>query len=193
MQHYAAASTVYNFGQVAGLGRSAGFGDFGQVESRDAWGGRIGSAQHAINRAKSTGVPGALMMMSSAEGPVAAARAVVYAARDAGEWTPTQEEQVAKRLQEARQAFDMVQSMNIAMGGGQFPVPFPTWTMSAVKLPTGSPGTLSPGTLPTKAPAGAAPGEGPVPPPPPRARFDIYKVAMLGGMGLVLFLVMRRR
>lgn len=205
MQHYAAASTVYNFGtpqQVeAGLmGLGGGFGQFGQAESRDDWEGRIASAQYAITSAKSVATPTAAMSLSAPEALVVSARATLYAAKKAGEWTQLQEEQVAKELEKARNAFGAAQASNLMSGGGMFPMPFPTWTLAAATLPAGSAGQISPGTLPVEVevfptPADVKPGVIPPPPPPlvKRAFLGVgVGVLALVGVGLWWFLGRRR-
>jgi hypothetical protein len=123
------------------------------IEPVSSWSTRSSSAKYASTRAKneaaSRGNMAAMGLFQAAEAESFAANQLVNANRD--DFTLELEQKVAKHLADARNAFNGAIGLARSTPVIYTPtVSFPTWTISAAKLPPGAPGGTSPGVLPPK-------------------------------------------
>jgi hypothetical protein len=121
------------------------------IEPVSSWSTRSSSAKHASaqakNEASGRGNMSAMGMFQAAEAESIAANQLVNANRD--NFTLEIEQKVAKHLADARNAFNGAIGLARTAPPTYTPtVSFPTWTISASKLPPGAPGGTSPGVLP---------------------------------------------
>jgi len=199
MQHYGAASTIYNFGHVSGYGTPMqveaglfGYGGFGQVEAINIWGTRISSALSAATKAQGVS-PSAIGLINAALAEILQAKAVYDTATKNKEWTTEQEVSVANHLKNARDYYASANGIAISSGDGSLPA-FPTWALAAQTLPTGAPGKSSPGVLVPATPAvPTTPGTPAVPPTVVYKRMSPTTMALIGiGLGALFFFRRRR-